>query len=83
MLLQLFWLKDGREIERQSDSNIIIANDGSLIISAARLSDSGNYTCEARNVANKRSTDPAQITVYGLLIVLLPNAIPQRLSSLI
>lgn len=65
-LLQIFWIKDGKEIERQSDSNMIIANDGSLIISAARLSDSGNYTCEARNIANKRFSDPAQIVVYGM-----------------
>jgi leucine-rich repeat transmembrane protein FLRT len=49
------------------DSNIILANDGSLIISAARLIDSGNYTCEAHNIAQRRATDPAIITVYGQL----------------
>lgn len=64
-LMQVFWIKDGKEIERQTDSNLIIANDCSLIISAARFSDSGNYTCEARNIANKRFSDPAQIVVYG------------------
>lgn len=62
---KVYWLKDGKEIERHSDPNIIIANDGSLILSAARLSDSGSYTCEARNIASKRTTDPAHILVYG------------------
>ncbi|TMS37367.1 hypothetical protein L596_004311 [Steinernema carpocapsae] len=61
---EIFWLKDGQEIERSIDSNIILANDGSLIISAARLLDSGNYSCEARNVASRRATDPAEITVF-------------------
>ncbi|KAK0397789.1 hypothetical protein QR680_002271 [Steinernema hermaphroditum] len=61
---EIFWLKDGKQIERSVDSNIILANDGSLIISAVRLLDSGNYTCEARNIASRRSTEPAEINVY-------------------
>lgn len=57
------------------DSNLILANDGSLIISAARLSDAANYTCEARNIANRRITEPAELTVYGLsfLLCFLPK----------
>ncbi|VDO66028.1 unnamed protein product [Haemonchus placei] len=62
---QLTWIKDGVELEKSADSNVIYGNDGSLIISAARLSDSGNYTCEAVNIANRRSTDPALLSVYG------------------
>ncbi|KAH7729376.1 UNC-5 protein [Aphelenchoides avenae] len=60
----LFWSKDGREINRETDSNLILANDGSLIISATRITDSGNYTCEARNLANRRISDPAEVVVY-------------------
>ncbi|VDM78456.1 unnamed protein product [Strongylus vulgaris] len=60
----LTWLKDGLELEKSVDSNVIYANDGSLIISAARLRDSGNYTCEATNIANRRSTDPVTLSVY-------------------
>ncbi|KAK5971221.1 hypothetical protein GCK32_013141 [Trichostrongylus colubriformis] len=62
---QLIWIKDGVEVEKSADSNVIYGNDGSLIISAARLSDSGNYTCEAVNIANRRTTDPATLSVYG------------------
>uniref|UniRef100_A0AC34R656 Netrin receptor UNC5 n=1 Tax=Panagrolaimus sp. JU765 TaxID=591449 RepID=A0AC34R656_9BILA len=61
---EITWTKDGTEIVPNLDPNLIIANDGSLIISAPRLSDSGNYTCEASNFANKRVTDAAQIVVY-------------------
>lgn len=49
------------------DANLILAGDGSLIISATRLVDSGNYSCEAKNLANRRVTDPAEIVVYGML----------------
>jgi hypothetical protein len=74
---QVFWHKDGQQLQfpdsstdhrRQpaaSSQNLIQAGDGSLILSAARLSDSGNYSCEARNMANRRVTEPAEIAVYG------------------
>uniref|UniRef100_A0A0N4Z9P1 Netrin receptor UNC5 n=1 Tax=Parastrongyloides trichosuri TaxID=131310 RepID=A0A0N4Z9P1_PARTI len=61
---EIKWYKDGIEINNNFDSNFILANDGSLIISSARLNDSGNYTCEAKNLANKRSSDPAELTVF-------------------
>jgi hypothetical protein len=74
----VFWHKDGQQLQfpdssltdhrRQqaaSSQNLIQAGDGSLILSAARLSDSGNYSCEARNMANRRVTEPAEIAVYG------------------
>lgn len=62
---RVFWLKNGDEIVSRQDPNVIIANDGSLLIAAARLSDAGNYTCGAENLANRRLTEPVQLQVYG------------------
>jgi len=67
MWLKVYWLKDKHPVAAEADINTIISNEGNLIISQARLSDAGNYTCVAQNVASRRLSEPAQLTVYGML----------------
>ena len=66
---QVFWLKNGVRINVQTEINYIISSEGNLIINQARLSDMGNYTCGAQNVASKKSSEPATLTVYGMYIL--------------
>lgn len=60
----VFWLKDGELIEVRKDLNYIISNEGNLIINQARLTNSGNYTCGAQNMASRRLSELAVLTVY-------------------
>lgn len=61
---QVFWLKDGEMIDVKKEINFIISNEGNLIINQARLKDMGNYTCGAQNVASRRLSESATLTVY-------------------
>ena len=65
------WLQNDRPIDPNTDKNFIVTGEGHLIFVAARLSDTNNYTCVAENVASKRFSDPATITVYGKPLFLL------------
>ncbi|GMT24420.1 hypothetical protein PFISCL1PPCAC_15717 [Pristionchus fissidentatus] len=56
------WTKDGESISL--DNYRIMASDGSLLLSSARLQDGGSYVCTARNVAGSRVAPPAHIHVY-------------------
>lgn len=49
----------------EPDNNMIVSSEGNLLIGQARLQDTANYTCVAENVAAKRLSDPALLTVYG------------------
>jgi leucine-rich repeat transmembrane protein FLRT len=60
----VFWIKDGRELNVKEDVNYIISSEGSLIISQARLQDTGNYTCGAQNMASRRTSDSAGLVVF-------------------
>ncbi|XP_067671144.1 netrin receptor UNC5C-like isoform X6 [Haliotis asinina] len=62
-LPQVFWLKDGIQINTK-EMNFIISSEGSLLISQARLKDTGNYTCGATNPASRRLSESAVLTVY-------------------
>ena len=70
----VYWKRNGRRIDGAKDKNYMITNDGHLILVAARLSDTGNYTCIAENIANLRPSDTAQLTVYGKTLFYLHNS---------
>ena len=58
----IHWLKNGLPLEK-SNKRIIVSHEGSLLINDIRITDSANYTCVAENIAGKRLSDPAQLTV--------------------
>lgn len=60
---RVYWMRNGVQIE--PDNNMIVSSEGNLLIGQARLQDTANYTCVAENVAAKRQSDPALLTVYG------------------
>lgn len=60
---RVYWLRNGVPLE--TDTNIIVSSEGHLLVGQARLQDTANYTCVAENVAARRVSEPALLTVYG------------------
>ncbi|ESO83263.1 hypothetical protein LOTGIDRAFT_236713 [Lottia gigantea] len=57
------WHKNGKKVNTQKDKNFIVNDRGMLIIRRLRQKDLGEYTCIARNIAAKRVSSPATLTI--------------------
>nr|CUU98990.1 hypothetical transcript [Hymenolepis microstoma] len=60
---KVYWLKNGKRVDRQTFPHIVIDDYNRLIIDQVELQDEGNYTCVADTLGIEQRYSTAEVTV--------------------
>ncbi|XP_011504193.1 PREDICTED: netrin receptor UNC5C [Ceratosolen solmsi marchali] len=61
---RVYWMRNGVNLGAESTDTLLVSSEGHLLVGQASLDHQANYTCVAENIAAKRLSEPARITVY-------------------
>ncbi|XP_067654889.1 hemicentin-1-like isoform X2 [Haliotis asinina] len=65
---KIIWRKNGHHLHPNKDDNLMLTESGSLIIHHFQMTDEGDYSCVAKNLAGKVESSVATLTLQDYAV---------------